>query len=405
MNRKRVVVTMSLAVFCLLLLTGTAVAAEMVNQEIYRVPADTVISDDLYISATEAYIEGTVQGDVLVTGGYLEVNGTIEGDLFFVGLGLVAPGEITGDLRGAAGGVDLSGRVGEDVLLFSWGDSSLPFPLGVPNADLEPGAVLAESSTLQGDLYLSGGSAVMAGRVGQDMQADMNSLTLSGTVGGDAQISALQLTISNEAQVGGALTYSAPQPLSVPDTVSGDVTYQAMDAASNANLQQDIVGMLLQVVSMLTGFAIVGWMILRWSPRSLARPVQVLFDYPVRCAWLGFLVGVGFLIFPFATFILSAAVGVFWGVWPALVMAAFVVSALLLVWVFSPLVTGMWIGLRFTRQPLNAMLVGVLAVVLLIGLPLLGLFVSFVSFILTLGSLIIVWLTNPSLPDADASEA
>ncbi|MCA9979475.1 MAG: hypothetical protein KDD89_01525 [Anaerolineales bacterium] len=402
MNRKRIGLSAVLALFLLALLGGTAVAAEIVSQEIYRVPADTVIEDDLYISASEAYIEGTVKGDLLVSGAYLEINGTVEGDVFFVGLGLVSTGTIDGDLRGAAGGVDIHGRVAEDTLLFSWGDASLPFPLGVPNADLLPGVILRPESVFAQDVMLNGGSAVVEGRIEGDLQAQTNSLTLSGTVAGSAEVSAIQLNISDTAQVGGVLTYSAPQTLAVPETVASEVVFQPMTEVTN-DAQQSLVALLLQLVSMLLGFALVGWALLRWSPRTLARPVQVLFDYPVRSAWLGFLVGIGFLVFPFATFLLASAVGLFWGVLPALVAAAFVVSGLLLVWIFSPLVTGMWIGLRFTRQPLNALLVGVLAMVLLMSLPLLGIFVSFVSFILTLGSLLLVWLSGSSAT-AGASE-
>jgi hypothetical protein len=145
---------------------------------------------------------------------------------------------------------------------------------------------------------------------------------------------------------------------------------------------------------MLTGFAIVGWFILRWSPRLLTLPMRYLWVYPVRAAWVGFVVGFAFLFFPFATVVLSLAVGLFWGMWPALLVAVFTFSALMVIWIFSPLITGLWLGFRFTQEPIQALLLGVFLLVLLTGLPLVGFMVSFFSFVLALGSLLLVSLVD-----------
>lgn len=394
MNQKRILWLGLGAILCLWLFTGTAVAAEMVNQELYRVPANVTIEDDLYVSANEIYIEGLVQGDLLAMGSYLEINGTVEGDVLFVGLGLVITGEVGGDVRVATGGVDLSGRVGEDLVAFTWGDNALPFPLGVSNGDLAPGVTLQAGSDIGQDAWLTGGSAVVAGQIGRDLQAETSRLLFTGTVGRNASISAPILEISPEASVGGALVYTTAQPLTLGDGLAEEVRFQPLSEPVE-NLTESVLQSLLQVVSLLTGFAILGWLVLRWAPRALSQPVQVLIDYPVRSAWLGFAVGLGFLIFPFATFLLATAVGIFWGLWPALVTAVFIFSALALVWIFSPLVIGLWLGLRFTPQPLNALLIGVLGLILLTSLPILGFFISFMSFILTLGSLLLVAIYPP----------
>ena len=395
MNQKRMLWLSLGALFCLFLFTGTAVAAEIVSQELYRVPENVIIEDDLYVSANEVYIEGLVQGDLLVSGSYLELNGTVEGDVLFVGLGLVITGDVGGDVRVATGGLDLSGRVGEDVVAFTWGDSGLPFPLGVSNPDLVPGVTLQEGSEIGRDTWLTGGSAVVAGQIGRDLQVEANRLQVAGAaiIGGDTAVSAPLLEISSEAQMGGQLIYATAQELTLPDDLATEIRFQPL-VETVENVQESIFARLLQIVSLLTGFAILGWMILRWSPQTLTQPVQSLSDYPVLSAWLGFLVGLGFLIFPFATFLLATAVGLFWGLWPALVLAVFIFSALILLWIFSPLVVGLWLGLRFSDQPLNALLVGVLALVLLTGLPLIGLFISFMSFVLTLGSVLLSAMNN-----------
>ncbi len=130
MNQKRVLLITLCAVLLLVLLTGTAVAAEMVSQELFRVPEGTIINDDLYVSANETYIEGIVQGDLLVSGSYLEINGTVEGDVLFVGLGLMITGDVGGRCArgyGRAGFVWSGGRGSRHLYL---GRQWFAFPAG-----------------------------------------------------------------------------------------------------------------------------------------------------------------------------------------------------------------------------------------------------------------------------------
>lgn|GEM_PF-4371680 len=43
-------------------------AAVFAGTDIYRLPAGEVITDDLYIAASEIYIDGTVEGDLIAGG-------------------------------------------------------------------------------------------------------------------------------------------------------------------------------------------------------------------------------------------------------------------------------------------------------------------------------------------------
>ena len=75
--------------------SSAALSAEFVGDEIYRLAEGEVVDDDLYIAATEIYIEGTVQGDLIAIASYIEIGptGVVEGDLWIMaGINIVLAG-------------------------------------------------------------------------------------------------------------------------------------------------------------------------------------------------------------------------------------------------------------------------------------------------------------------------
>ncbi len=82
-------------------------------------------------------------------------------------------------------------------------------------------------------------------------------------------------------------------------------------------------------------------------------------------------------------------IGFFWGIGVALLTGGFVILLLILIWVFSPLVVGMWVGRRFSPQPFGALLVGIAVIAVFSRLPLVGLGISGMTFLAALGALIL----------------
>ena len=82
------------------------------------IPAGEVVDDDLYVTAAEFVLDGTVNGDVFVVGRSITINGTVDGDLMAAGQTVVVNGEVTGATR-IAGAVLLAAEgasIGGDVL-------------------------------------------------------------------------------------------------------------------------------------------------------------------------------------------------------------------------------------------------------------------------------------------------
>lgn len=70
-----------------LLAAAPVLAAEVAGGNSYRLEAGEVIADDLYVSAEEAIIAGTVEGDLIAAGAYVEVSGRVTGDATIAALG------------------------------------------------------------------------------------------------------------------------------------------------------------------------------------------------------------------------------------------------------------------------------------------------------------------------------
>lgn len=199
------------------------------------IEADEIIDDDLYVTAQDFTLEGTVTGDLFVVGENITINGTVEGDLFAGGQTIVINGTVGGDTRigGAALQLGETASLGEDLMA---GGASLETKKG---------------SATGGDLLVGSGQTLLAGDVAGDVFAGTGALELRGNFGGnvtvevgdadqtdgqappmylpDASISIPSIsagfTIKEGAKIAGDLTYSQFKDIKIPSgAVDGKVT-------------------------------------------------------------------------------------------------------------------------------------------------------------------------------------
>ncbi|MGB7872944.1 MAG: hypothetical protein WBL25_01070 [Anaerolineales bacterium] len=200
------------------------------------VAADEVIEDDLYVSANEFVLDGTVKGDVIVGGSIITINGTVEGDLWAAGQVVIINGVVMDDARIAGAGLQLgeNAQVGGDLL--------------AAGASLET----KSGSTVGNDLLVGSGQTLLAGNVEHDVMAGTGALELRGNFGGNVKAYVDQtqdtasgpspnvymqqsipltlpsvapgLTVAESANIAGDLEYSSTYDLTFPGgSVSGDV--------------------------------------------------------------------------------------------------------------------------------------------------------------------------------------
>lgn len=392
-QRRTFVVAFLLVALSTLLLSGTALAGQFENGEIYRLEAGQTIDDDLYVSAEEVFIDGTVDGDLIAAGGYIEINGTVTGDVILAGVGIKIAGTVGDDARLVGVGIDLAGSIGDDLIMAGVGQpGGFSIPMQVGNRTVVQGIRLLDANRVGGDTVIFGGSADISGRIDGDLVATVGEVNLNARVGGDANLNASALTVTNNSQIEGTLTYSATSEQDLPGDVAGRIDFEPIVQAQ-ANPFLSIIGWILRTFAVLVGFTLLGWLFLRFAPNALTKPVAVIDANPVEAGLWGLLVFALFMALPFASAFIVFGIVLLWGWGPGIVVFLLLFGVLGSIWLFSPLITGLWLGRKVAGSvsglsgDLPMLLVGVLILVLLGRIPCLGWLVALFSFLMAMGGI------------------
>jgi hypothetical protein len=299
--------------------------------ESYTLPAGAVAPKDLYVIASEATIDGTVEGDLAVIARRVTLTGTVKGNTNIV-----------------AARIEITGRTAGIVRTIGATQIIPPAPPAVPGAPLVPlpGAPFPAPTP--------GPAATAPPRPAATAPA--------------ANPAGLSLMSFGAVPVAGAAATAAP---------GGGLTSWWQTTGQ-----------------LLLGFAVLSALLLWRAPGALTRPARALSAHPWRTLLLGLLVAQFSLIVPLATGVLVLATSVFWGWFPGVLLGVGLVAGFGLLWFLSPLVTGVWLGRRVgvllgrgaDSTPL--LIAGVLVLALLGQLPTIGWMVYLVSFVLALGALI-----------------
>lgn len=388
----------SLITLVLLLLPGTAAAAEYVDTETYHLPQGQTVQDDLIVTAQEVIVDGTVEGDLVAFGAYVEMNGVVTGDLMAAAAEVRINGVVQDDARVAGAGVHLTGNVGDDLFAAaggSWPGFAMFTQEAAPGRTLTPGLTIGPKSTIGGDAYLGAGQATVAGALRGNLVAGAESLTFNAQVDGDASLYANTLTTSEGARVGGNLKYtSTREEADLPET-DGTVTHIVPEEKPEEKVQPNpLLGFtwwLLRTVMLLAGTLLLAALVWRFAPQLLGRPAAAIDRKPVEAGLYGAAVVV--MAVPVAAALVFMVV-LFWGWFPGgAAVFAFSFGLLSLAWLFSPILTGLWLGRRiFALTPtlsgdLYALLTGsgliVLAGRMLSAVPCVGGLMHWLLFLLS----------------------
>lgn len=155
------------------------------------------LQDDLYLAGGTVTATGPVDGDVVAAGGTVDLTGDVSGSVLAAGGTMTAGGTIGRTLRAAGGAVTVDSRIKSDAVLAG-------------------GTVHVESAARIGrDLFVGGGSVNVSGTVGRNAVIGGGDVIIGGTIHGDAEIQANRIVLLRTARIGGALRYSADQPIEV----------------------------------------------------------------------------------------------------------------------------------------------------------------------------------------------
>jgi cytoskeletal protein CcmA (bactofilin family) len=328
---------------------------------------DEVIEDDLYVTAGEVVVDGTVRGDLIAFGGSIVVDGTVEGDLI-----------------GAARSVEIGGTVEDDVRIA--GQTLLLGEGAEVEDDLIAAAFSLENvpdSAVGGTLMYAGYQALLQGSVGEDVNAAANGLELGGEVGAnvDAEVDGEDggppaflfapqadlptvdpgLTLTDSAAVGGDLTYESSTEARIDPQaqIEGEVIGEERPAEE----EEDAYTFADAVFDHLRSFVallLVGLILIWIAPNWLRRRAGTVLERPVASLGWGVLGLVAFLALGVAILLATLVLAVILGLLTLGGLVALIVVLGLLAEVV--LVLAFWISTNYLAQIVVSFLAGLLLV-------------------------------------------
>lgn len=220
MNTKKKIILLVIPIFLLLMIGfGTATTAKAVEfDEDGIIEEGEVIDDDLFIANDTVEINGTVNGDVFAGASVIKVNGTINGSLAAGAQVIQVNGVVTGSIYSGSSTMTLGSEAEVGRNLYYGGFNLTTW----------------EGSSVNRDLLVAGYQALLGGEIGRDVRAAVGALDITGVIGNDviAEVGGTEdnqqpmyftgppgvetivpagIRVSEEATIGGSLTYKSSQ--------------------------------------------------------------------------------------------------------------------------------------------------------------------------------------------------
>ncbi|KKR21581.1 MAG: hypothetical protein UT48_C0006G0033 [Parcubacteria group bacterium GW2011_GWE2_39_37] len=187
-----------LAIFALLLLPLGASALTAKSGENIAVNQDQTIDDNYYAAGSNLNIDGKITGDLICAGQSINVNGEVGGDVICAGQSININGKVVGSVRVLTNALSVNGSIGKN--------------LTVAAASINTN----DNSTIGGEMLMAAAATNIKGKISGDLTGAGSVINLNGEIGknvklwiDDKKTNQPGLTISNNAQVGGSLLYTA----------------------------------------------------------------------------------------------------------------------------------------------------------------------------------------------------
>lgn len=448
------ILSLSLVLVLVFSTAGTVSAAEFPDGEI--IPAGETIDDDVFISGENVVVDGSVNGMLIAGGTTITINGyvtgdallmgetilisesaVIDGNLFIMGADLTITGTVTGSVFG--GSADMN--VGPTTVV------GRNFYYGGFNLTMDEGSVVGK------DLFMGGYQALLSGRVDRDLVVGAAAIELGGIVGRNAKLdvgnvdesgrasSSIYLNpyfsryvnkivepgirVSDDAQVGGKLTYTSSQNMntSMDAITSGTVVYQTpvpyekqtnrygyrgdVKEFNRRNIGSFLFGAAaLNIARNFIKLMALGALALWLLSKPFQRLVNAAYAEPMKAIGWGFvLVAIGFLalfIVPLVFVMvgillgfisLASLLGFWFGILGLILLLAFTLFFFVVFTVSKILASymfGRWVLKRLFKmeeeKPWLNLLVGVFLYVMIRAIPFIGFLAGFTATLIGAGA-------------------
>ncbi|HJL55635.1 MAG TPA: hypothetical protein QGF60_00280 [Candidatus Paceibacterota bacterium] len=370
MIKKSFLILLILAVFVPL----SAFGATIKVGETYTFKSGDSIRDNLYIGAGEASSDGDVFGDLLIGAGSITVSGNVFGDATILGGDVSVLEIIQGDLRIVGGDV----LVSENVL----GD------LVVVGGNVR----ILSDATIGNDLVVLGGRVVIQGDVNGKVRVIGGEVILDSKVSGNVDIKAgEEIVINNNAVISGDLIYSGKSEdvLNVGEgaTILGETIFNKGKVTSAGSAKFALLAffgvfVLIKLLTILVVVVLATIFLKKFSNAVAANAVEHLGK---KTLW-GF---VTLIVIPAATIVFFASV---FGIGLGILSTLGYLMLVSLASIYSGVIFGAWMDMLIRKKDkLNVNwkngLLGVIALMFIIQVPVVGGLAGLFFFLLALGSI------------------
>lgn len=345
-------------------------------------PEEKVHQGDYFASGGSVEISGIVKGDVYAVGSQIIIDGIVEGDVIATGGTLNISGEVRGSVRLAGGQIELNGKVGRNATLMGG------------NIQLSPTSVIGSNAVI------TGGVLDIAGEIGGNATLTASNVRLSGKIGGNILAYLGTLRISSKAAIGGNVEYSSTSEAKIDPgaEIGGIVSFKrsfAKELLHGKWTKGMIFGSRFTGILMNFLFSFVsGLIFLKIFPRRLKGILNILDKRPWKAFWIGILSAillpisclilfVTILGFPFALALL--AIGL---------LGFYAAKVFFIIWVSDRI----FHKLRFKKNSLWVLFLGLLLFFLFVQIPFLGRLLSIVATLLGLGAAVLGRLPSRRKP-------
>lgn len=229
-----------------------------------------VIDDDLYLLGTTIIMDGTVNGDVFVIGTTIEINGTVNGNVSLAGESVLIGGNVSDGARIAANDFSLSGSIGEDLVI-----------LGNSN-------IIGSSGLVGRDLILTVASLTLNGAVERRVAGVAESVTHNGSVGTEFDIGVTNLIITDNASIGGDLTYRSEKEAEIASgaEIGGEMKHEMDAEATDTDVGFSFDSIAFGVAGLIMT-AVYGTALLLIFPRLSVTASNQLLENPLMSIGMG----------------------------------------------------------------------------------------------------------------------
>lgn len=350
----------------------TAHAALFIGGNSYTLTERNVVSENIYVGATNIVVAGTVDGDAHLAGGTVLVSGNVTQDLSIAGGSVNILGNVGEDVRALGGNIVIESNVGGDLILT--GGS----------------VVIAPGITVAGDVVIAGGELLLNGEVQRDLIVAGGTVTINGVVNGNTRaFTDERFEVGDGAVLRGDLTYRSRVDVEVHEgaRIVGDIV---RENALGENVGESSGANVIGFFGSLTLFKIVGFFILAMLAIYVSRrQSEALVQAATESFWKPLAVGVSVAIATLvvAVLLMVTIIGI-----PIGVMLIAVYAILMtLGCIFAGPVFGVLIRRVIRKNDSVALgwrvvLIGIVGLVIVSLIPFIGWAIGLIIYALTVGA-------------------